>query len=78
MDPVIRVQILSEADYISRSSNTLGEGMNPTILSPAMDRLGSLALVATSLGEGKPWIKISKTPYKSGLFITSCSWGSGW
>ena len=44
-----RVQILAETDCISHSTNTLGEGMNPIILPPAMgklkDRLGSSALV---------------------------------
>ena len=32
MDTVIRVQILDKAVYISHSTNTLGKGMNPTIL----------------------------------------------
>ena len=42
-------EILAEADCISHSTNTLGKGMNPIILLPAMDkkygRLGSSALV---------------------------------
>ena len=49
MDTVTRVQILDETDCISHSTNTLGKGMNPIILPPAMgkllDRLGSSALV---------------------------------
>ena len=32
------VQILDEAVYISHRTNTLGKGMNPTILPPAMDK----------------------------------------
>ena len=31
-----RVQILDEPDYISHSTNTLGKGMNPIILPPAI------------------------------------------
>ena len=38
MDPATRVQILDEADYISHSTNTLGKGMNPIILPPAMGK----------------------------------------
>ena len=34
----IRVQILDETDCISRSTNTLGKGMNPIILPPAMGK----------------------------------------
>ena len=34
----IRVQILDETDCISHSTNTLGEGMNPIILPPAMGK----------------------------------------
>ena len=33
-----RVQILDETDCISHSTNTLGKGMNPIILPPAMDK----------------------------------------
>ena len=44
-----RVQILDKTDCISHSTNTLGKGMNPIILSPAMGkqqgRLGSSALM---------------------------------
>ena len=36
MDTVTRVQILDETDCISHSINTLGKGMNPIILPPAM------------------------------------------
>ena len=32
------VQILDETDCISHSTNTLGEGMNPIILPPAMGK----------------------------------------
>ena len=49
MDTATRVQILDETDCISHSTNTLGKGMNPIILPPAMDkyqgRQGSSALV---------------------------------
>ena len=37
-DTVTRVQTLDETDYISHSSNTLGKGMNPIILPPAMGK----------------------------------------
>ena len=33
-----RVQILDEADCISHSTKTLGKGMNPIILPPAMGK----------------------------------------
>ena len=32
------VQILDETDSISHSTNTLGKGMNPIILPPAMGK----------------------------------------
>ena len=32
------VQFLDETDCISHSTNTLGKGMNPIILPPAMDK----------------------------------------
>ena len=38
MDTVTRVQILDEADCISRSSNIHGKGMNRIILPPAMGK----------------------------------------
>ena len=38
MDTAIRVQILDETDCISHSTNTLGKGMNPIILPPAMGK----------------------------------------
>ena len=38
MDTVTRVQIPHETDCISRSTNTLGKGMNPIILPPAMGK----------------------------------------
>ena len=58
MNTTTRVQILDETDCISHSTNTLGKGMNPVILPPAMckivgqTRFFSLG-EATSLGEGK-------------------------
>ena len=53
-----QVQILYVDIYISHNANTLGKGINPTILSPAMDkRVGQTELfsfrIATSLREGK-------------------------
>ena len=49
-----RVQILDEIDCISHSSNTLGKGMNPIILPPAIGQTRFFSLgEATSLGEGK-------------------------
>ena len=38
MNTVTRVQILDETDCISHSTNTLGKGMNPIILPPAMGK----------------------------------------
>ena len=38
MDTVTRVQILNETDSISRSTNTIGKGMNPIILPTAMGK----------------------------------------
>ena len=38
MDTAIRVQILDETDCISHGTNTLGKGMNPIILPPAMGK----------------------------------------
>ena len=38
MDMATRVQNLDEADCISHNTNTLGKGMNPIILPPAMDK----------------------------------------
>ena len=38
MNTVTRVQILDETDFISRSTNTLGKGLNPIILPPAIGR----------------------------------------
>ena len=39
MDSSIRVQFLDEAVGISHSANTLGKGMNPYILPPAMGKI---------------------------------------
>ena len=33
-----RIQLLDETDCISHSTNTLGKGMNPIILPPAMGK----------------------------------------
>ena len=38
MNTATRVQILDEADCISHNTNTLGKGMNPIILPPAMGK----------------------------------------
>ena len=38
IDTAARVQILDETDFISHSTNTFGEGMNPIILPPAMGK----------------------------------------
>ena len=58
MDTVTRVQIRDETDCISHCTNTLGKGMNPIILPPAMGKIvGQTVFLslgeATSLGEGK-------------------------
>ena len=37
-DTATRVQILDETGFISHSTNTLGKGMNPIILPPAMGK----------------------------------------
>ena len=38
MNTVTRVQILDETHCISHSTSTLGKGMNPNILPPAIDK----------------------------------------
>ena len=38
MNTAIRVQFLDKTDCISHSTNTLGKGMNPIILPPAMGK----------------------------------------
>ena len=38
MNTVTQVQILDVTDCISHSTNTLGKGMNPIILPPAMGK----------------------------------------
>ncbi len=38
MNTATRVQIQDETDCISHSTNTLGKGMNPIILPPAMGK----------------------------------------
>ena len=58
MDTETQVQILTETDCISHSTNTLEKGMNPIIPPPAMGKIvGQTSFFslgkATSLGEGK-------------------------
>ena len=38
MDTATRVLLLDETDSISHSTNTLGKGMNPILLPPAMGK----------------------------------------
>ena len=38
MDTTTRVQILDETDCITHSTNTLGKGMNPITIPPAMGK----------------------------------------
>ncbi len=38
MDTTTQVQTLDEADSVSLCTNTLGKGMNPILLSPAMGK----------------------------------------
>ena len=38
MDTAIQVQILDKIDCISHCTNTLGKGINPIILPPAMGK----------------------------------------
>ena len=38
MDTATRVQILDKTDSISHRTNTLGKGMNPIILPPALGK----------------------------------------
>ena len=58
MDTTAQVQILDDTDCISHCTNTLGKGMNPIILPPAMGKIvGQTRFFslgeATSLGERK-------------------------
>ena len=39
METVTQVQILDEAVCILHSANTIGKGMNPTILPPVMGKI---------------------------------------
>ena len=57
MDMATRVHILDENDCILHSTNTLGKGINPIILPPAMSKIVGQTEIfslgeATSLGEG--------------------------
>ncbi len=38
LNTATRVKILDETEFISHSTNTLGKGMNPIILPPAMGK----------------------------------------
>ena len=58
MDTGTQVKILDKTGCISHSTNTLGKGMNPIILPPALGKIvGQTRFFslgeATSLGEGK-------------------------
>ena len=58
MDTATQVQILDKTDRISHSTNTLGKGMNPIILPPAMGKIAGQTRFfslgeAAGLGEGK-------------------------
>ena len=58
----IYIYILDETDCISHCTNTLGKGMNPIILPPAMGKIvGQTRFFslgeATSLEKGKLWIQ---------------------
>ena len=58
MDTATPVQILDESDCISHGTNTLGKGMTPITLHPAMGKIvGQTRFFspgeATSLGERK-------------------------
>ena len=69
-----RHEFKSWTDCISHSTNTLGKGMNPIILPPAMGKIvGQTRFFslgeATSLGEGKLWIQTCLTPLKK---LTLC------
>ena len=75
MDTATQVQILDETDCISHSTNTLGKGMNPIILPPAMgkqqNRLGSSALVRQLVQEKE---NSEFKPVKLGLKIDLVSY----
>ena len=53
MDTATRVEILDETDCISHSTNTLGKGMDPIILPPAMGKIGFISLDEETSLEGK-------------------------
>ena len=61
MNMVNQVQILDKAICIWHSTNTLGKGINPTILYPAVSKIGQTGIfslgMTTSLGKGKLWIQ---------------------
>ena len=68
MDKKARIQILDRIVCISQSDNTHRKGMHPTILFPAMGKIGQTQLfnlgMATGLGEGN-----------SNLLLHKCGWG---
>ena len=58
MDTATSVQILDETDCISHGADTVGKGINPIILPPAMGQTRSFSFGEESnLGEGKLWIQ---------------------
>ena len=63
LGPMTRVQNLDETVCILLSTDTLGKGMNPTILPPARGKIvGDTGIfnldMATGTAEGKLWIPI--------------------
>ena len=72
MDTATRVQILAATNCISHSTNTLGKGMNPIILPPAMGKIvGQTRFFslgeATSLEEENSEFKLVKLRLKIDL-----------
>ena len=72
MDTATQVQILDDTDCISHSTNTLGNGMNPIILPPAMGKIVGQTVFfspgeATNLGEGNSEFKPVKLRLKTDL-----------
>ena len=70
MESATQVQILDEFFYFSLLAHFLGKGINPSFLFFTSYGLlvGQAEFIsldnATSLGEGKLWIKTSRTPLK--------------
>ena len=66
MNTATRVQILDDAVCISHSANTLGKGMNPTILPQAVGNIVDQTWffnlgMTTRLEKGKLWIQTGWT-----------------